>query len=238
MSGWRSRRSTGRASMSRSATNGACRRTIPAATTIWRRPRCSTASRSRPGTCCACAAKTRPKRRRRATPMTFATPWARTGGSISSCSASATTGIPRRSFRAWPRSTRRARTVVACYVEVVGMWRLTLTPPPINAARRVAFLASGEGKAEVLHRVLQGPRKPVELPAQAIRPIGAARRLADRRGGRGEAGAMNLKRGRPIAGSPRSGNCFHWCGASRALLMIGESSDLIFRYWKSELMVI
>ena len=62
------------------------------------------------------------------------------------------------------------RTVVACYVEVVGMWRVTLTPPPINAARRVAFLATGEGKADVLHIVLQGPRKPVELPAQAIRP--------------------------------------------------------------------
>jgi 6-phosphogluconolactonase len=66
--------------------------------------------------------------------------------------------------------TETSRTVMACYVEVVGMWRLTLTPPPINGARRVAFLASGEGKADVLHRVLQGPRKPVELPAQAIRP--------------------------------------------------------------------
>ncbi len=50
------------------------------------------------------------------------------------------------------------------------MWRLTLTPPPINAARRVAFLVSGESKAEVLRQVLQGPRKPIELPAQTIRP--------------------------------------------------------------------
>jgi 6-phosphogluconolactonase len=48
------------------------------------------------------------------------------------------------------------RTVLAAYVEVVGMWRLTLTPPPINAAGRVVFLAAGDGLAEILHRVLYG----------------------------------------------------------------------------------
>ncbi|RBP15783.1 6-phosphogluconolactonase [Roseiarcus fermentans] len=63
------------------------------------------------------------------------------------------------------------RTVVAAYVEVVGMWRLTLTPPAINAARRVAFIVAGADKAEVLARVLQGPRDPEVLPAQAIRPV-------------------------------------------------------------------
>ena len=40
-------------------------------------------------------------------------PRRRTGGSISSCSASATTAIPRRSFRASPRSPRRAGRVMA-----------------------------------------------------------------------------------------------------------------------------
>jgi 6-phosphogluconolactonase len=66
--------------------------------------------------------------------------------------------------------TETNRPAAACYVEVMGMWRLTLTPPAINAARRVAFLVSGAGKAGILHRVLQGPREPIELPAQAIRP--------------------------------------------------------------------
>jgi 6-phosphogluconolactonase len=66
--------------------------------------------------------------------------------------------------------TETKRWVMAAYVEVVGMWRLTMTPPPINAARQVTFVAAGADKAEILHRVLEGPRDPVVLPAQVIRP--------------------------------------------------------------------
>ena len=62
------------------------------------------------------------------------------------------------------------RTVMASYVEFVGMWRLSLTPAAINAARRAVFVVTGDDKAEILNRVLQGPREPVVLPAQAIRP--------------------------------------------------------------------
>ena len=66
--------------------------------------------------------------------------------------------------------TETRRTVMESYVEFVGMWRLTLTPVAINASRRVLFVVTGDDKAEIVHRVLKGPREPVVLPAQAIRP--------------------------------------------------------------------
>jgi 6-phosphogluconolactonase len=68
--------------------------------------------------------------------------------------------------------TEKKRWVMAHYVEIVGLWRLTLTPVVINAARQAAFLVSGAGKAEVVHRVLAGPYQPEVLPAQVIRPHG------------------------------------------------------------------
>jgi 6-phosphogluconolactonase len=66
--------------------------------------------------------------------------------------------------------TETRRWVMAQYVEIAGNWRLTLTPVVINAARQVAFLVSGAGKAEVVQRVVAGPYQPVVLPAQGIRP--------------------------------------------------------------------
>jgi 6-phosphogluconolactonase len=64
----------------------------------------------------------------------------------------------------------QTRWVVAQYVEVVNMWRITFTPPLLNAARSVTFLVEGAAKAEMLWRVLSGPYQPDVLPAQLIQP--------------------------------------------------------------------
>ncbi|HEX7955298.1 MAG TPA: 6-phosphogluconolactonase [Pyrinomonadaceae bacterium] len=60
--------------------------------------------------------------------------------------------------------------VAANWVEKLGAWRITLTAPAINAARRVIFLVTGAPKAERLREVLAGERDPSRLPAQLIRP--------------------------------------------------------------------
>jgi 6-phosphogluconolactonase len=72
------------------------------------------------------------------------------------------------------------RWVVAEHVAEVGMWRITMTPAAINAAAEVVFLVSGAGKADMLARVLDGPRDPSKLPAQVVAPTnGQLRWLVD-----------------------------------------------------------
>lgn len=55
-------------------------------------------------------------------------------------------------------------------VDASPSWRITLTAPVLNAAAELLFIVSGEGKANVLARVLDGPHRPRELPAQLIAP--------------------------------------------------------------------
>ncbi len=64
----------------------------------------------------------------------------------------------------------KKRLVAAQHVAKLGAFRITFTLPLINAARQVLFLVSGEGKAERLKEVLQGPFRPDVLPAQAAAP--------------------------------------------------------------------
>jgi 6-phosphogluconolactonase len=62
------------------------------------------------------------------------------------------------------------RWVVENPVEKLGIVRLTLTVPAINAARKVAFLAAGEGKAKALREILEGDADLRDYPAKLVRP--------------------------------------------------------------------
>ena len=60
------------------------------------------------------------------------------------------------------------RWAVGHFVDKLDSWRITLTPPALNAAKQIVFLIAGEGKAERLRDVLSGPFQPDHLPAQII----------------------------------------------------------------------
>jgi 6-phosphogluconolactonase len=47
--------------------------------------------------------------------------------------------------------------------------RLTITPPVIEAARRVAVIATGEDKAAMVGRAIEGPLAPKDVPVQLAR---------------------------------------------------------------------
>ena len=62
------------------------------------------------------------------------------------------------------------RQVVSHWVDKLNTTRLTFTPPLINAAQTVAFLAGGAGKAEMLSNVLDSPIDVDTFPSQVVRP--------------------------------------------------------------------
>lgn len=84
-------------------------------------------------------------------------------------------------FPGTPGVREERRLVVAHYVEKLGAWRITLTPPVLNNAAQVVFLVRGVEKAETLSAVLHGPCDPERWPAQLVRPTqGSVLWLVDR----------------------------------------------------------
>lgn len=63
----------------------------------------------------------------------------------------------------------KAAWVKAYYLDPQQMYRITLTAPLINLAKKIVFLVNGEKKAPALREVLEGERNPQQYPAQLIR---------------------------------------------------------------------
>lgn len=64
----------------------------------------------------------------------------------------------------------RKAWVKAFYLAPQEMYRITLTAPIVNRARKVAFLTFGSNKANALQQVLKGERNVDQYPSQIIQP--------------------------------------------------------------------
>ena len=56
------------------------------------------------------------------------------------------------------------------WLEQQNMYRITLTAPIVNAAKALAFIVSGSGKATALNNILHKPYEPETYPSQIIKP--------------------------------------------------------------------
>lgn len=61
--------------------------------------------------------------------------------------------------------------VTSFYLEPQKMYRITLTAPIVNRAKKIAFLAFGANKAHALKEVLKGEKNVDQYPSQIIQPV-------------------------------------------------------------------
>lgn len=73
-------------------------------------------------------------------------------------------------FPGFPALSEGRRDVVANFVPSLEEWRLTLTYPVFNAARRVVFLVAGADKSRPAAQIIKRSREARDLPASRIRP--------------------------------------------------------------------
>lgn len=62
------------------------------------------------------------------------------------------------------------RWAAEVYVPSRASWRISLTPPLLNSARRTCFLITGAEKQWAVQHVLYGTYRPARYPAQIVRP--------------------------------------------------------------------
>ena len=69
------------------------------------------------------------------------------------------------------------RWVVANHVPRLDSWRLTLTFPALNKAKRVMFMATGESKARIVAEAFGGVEHPEPYPCERVTPLRARREV-------------------------------------------------------------
>ena len=72
-------------------------------------------------------------------------------------------------FPGTPVIYEETKWVTAYYLKAQNMFRITLTAPLVNRAHRIAFLATGAGKAVALREVMEGDYRPDTYPSQVIK---------------------------------------------------------------------
>ncbi|OKS86861.1 6-phosphogluconolactonase [Mucilaginibacter polytrichastri] len=67
--------------------------------------------------------------------------------------------------------SEKDKWVDAYFLAPQDMYRITLTAPLINKAKKIAFVLYGEKKIHALKEVLEGEHNPTKYPSQLIKPV-------------------------------------------------------------------